>query len=203
MVASELTEFNRKESSVELEASYPVVVTDKLIECRDFYTRWFGFRVVFEATWFVYLTSSEEGQHGIAFMTPDHPSRPPDPEAFDNEGILLTFQVPDAHRSSSASERPDSSSTTRCETNRGVRGDSDSKTRRASGWTCGADRSRAGLLGSVHLTDSGRLDLRTVLAHERERRVGDLTPAAVDRQRVPRFATLTISVTPLLRAWRL
>lgn len=96
MVAPELTEFNRKESSMELEASYPVVVTDKLIECRDFYTRWFGFRVVFEATWFVYLTSSEEGQHGIAFMTPDHPSRPPGPEAFDNESILLTFQVPDA-----------------------------------------------------------------------------------------------------------
>ena len=34
---------------MELEASYPVIVTDKLIECRDFYTRWFGFRVVFEA----------------------------------------------------------------------------------------------------------------------------------------------------------
>ena len=56
MVGPELTECNRKESSMELEASYPVVVTDKLIECRDFYTRWFGFRVVFEATWFVYLT---------------------------------------------------------------------------------------------------------------------------------------------------
>ena len=96
MVAPELTESNRKESSMELEASYPVVVTDKLIECRDFYTRWFGFRVVFEATWFVYLTSSEEGQHGIAFMTPDHPSRPPGPEAFDSEGILLTLQVSDA-----------------------------------------------------------------------------------------------------------
>ena len=96
MVGPELTEFNRKESSMELEASYPVVVTDKLIECRDFYTRWFGFRVVFEATWFVYLTSSDEGQHGIAFMTPDHPSRPPGPEAFDGQGILLTLQVPDA-----------------------------------------------------------------------------------------------------------
>jgi hypothetical protein len=45
----ELTESNRKESSMELEASYPVVVTDKLIECRDFYIRRFGFRIVFEA----------------------------------------------------------------------------------------------------------------------------------------------------------
>lgn len=71
MVAPELTEFNRKESSMELEASHPVVVTDKLIECRDFYTRWFGFRVVFEATRFVYLTSSDEGQHqGPMLRTP-------------------------------------------------------------------------------------------------------------------------------------
>ena len=81
---------------MELEASYPVVVTDKLIECRDFYTRWFGFRVVFEATWFVYLKPSDESPYGIAFMTPDHPSQPPGPEAFDGEGFLLTFQVSDA-----------------------------------------------------------------------------------------------------------
>ena len=112
---------------MELEASYPVVVTDKLIECRDFYTRWFGFRVVFEATWFVYLTSSEEGQHGIAFMTPDHPSRPPGPEAFDGEGILLTLQVPDA---ASEFERVRTTGLVvdhPPETNRGVRGDSDSR----------------------------------------------------------------------------
>jgi catechol 2,3-dioxygenase-like lactoylglutathione lyase family enzyme len=81
---------------MELETSYPVVVTDKLIECRDFSTRWFGFRVVFGATWFVYLRSSDESPQGIAFMTPDHPSQPPGPEAFDGHGILLTFQVSDA-----------------------------------------------------------------------------------------------------------
>jgi hypothetical protein len=40
-----------------------------------------------------------------------------------------------------------------------------------------------------------------VLAHERERRVGALTPAASIVSAWPRFAT--ISVTPLLRAWRL
>lgn len=81
---------------MELEASYPVVVTDKLIECRDFYTRWFGFRVVFEATWFVYVKPSDDSPHGIAFMAPDHPSQPPGPDAFGGEGILLTFQVHDA-----------------------------------------------------------------------------------------------------------
>ena len=81
---------------MKLEAAYPVVVTDRLAECRAFYTRWLGFEVVFEATWFVYLRASQESPHGIAFMSPDHPSEPPGPEAFEGEGILLTLQVADA-----------------------------------------------------------------------------------------------------------
>jgi catechol 2,3-dioxygenase-like lactoylglutathione lyase family enzyme len=77
--------------------SYPVVVTDKLRECRDFYSRWFGFEVVFEATWFVLLTSSVEGNStSIAFMHPDHPSSPPSPAPHDGNGTFITFQVEDA-----------------------------------------------------------------------------------------------------------
>lgn len=78
---------------MELEAAYPVVVTPKLAECRDFYVRVFGFDVVFEAGWFVYLNA---GAHGVAFMAPEHPSQPPGPEAFDGNGLLLTLQVADA-----------------------------------------------------------------------------------------------------------
>jgi catechol 2,3-dioxygenase-like lactoylglutathione lyase family enzyme len=78
-----------------LEAAYPVVVTDRITACRDFYTRVLGFSVAFEATWFVYLTAAA-GAHGIAFMAPEHPSRPPGPEAFAGEGVLLTLQVEDA-----------------------------------------------------------------------------------------------------------
>jgi catechol 2,3-dioxygenase-like lactoylglutathione lyase family enzyme len=81
---------------MELEAAYPVVVTEALAECRDFYTRRLGFGVAFEATWFVYLTAPNESPHGIAFMSPDHPSRPPGPESFTGDGILLTLQVTDA-----------------------------------------------------------------------------------------------------------
>ena len=80
---------------MQLEAAYPVVVTDRMAACRDFYTRVLGFSVVFEATWFVYLTSPD-GPHGIAFMAPDHPSRPPGPETFSGDGVLLTLQVEDA-----------------------------------------------------------------------------------------------------------
>lgn len=75
---------------------YSVFVTDKLVECRDFYVRWLGFEVAFEATWFVYLVSAGDHASGIAFMSPDHPSRPPGPEKFDGQGVLITIQVDDA-----------------------------------------------------------------------------------------------------------
>lgn len=75
---------------------YSIVVTDKRAECRDFYVRWFGFQVVFEASWFVYLAATGDHPFGIAFMSPDHPSRPPGPETFDGKGMLLTVQVADA-----------------------------------------------------------------------------------------------------------
>ena len=62
---------------MQVEDAYPIVVTDKLIQCRDFYTGRLGFEVLFEASWFVYLTSPGERPHGLAFMADDHPSQPP------------------------------------------------------------------------------------------------------------------------------
>ncbi len=35
---------------------YPLVTTSALFEARDFYVTHFGFEVVFEASWFVYLS---------------------------------------------------------------------------------------------------------------------------------------------------
>ena len=75
---------------------YPVVVTDKLVECREFYVRWFDFQVVFQASWFVYLAATGDHSFGIAFMSPDHPSQPPGPETFNGRGMFLTVQVADA-----------------------------------------------------------------------------------------------------------
>jgi catechol 2,3-dioxygenase-like lactoylglutathione lyase family enzyme len=80
---------------MKLEAAYPIVVTERLADCREFYTRRLGFEIVFEATWFVYL-QAPGGAHGIAFMAPDHPSRPPGPETFSGHGMFLTLQVADA-----------------------------------------------------------------------------------------------------------
>lgn len=80
---------------MKLQDFYPIIVTDKLFECRDFYARWFGLGVVFESSWFI-LMSSAEGKANIAFMHPDHPSAPPGPETFSGDGMCLEFQVADA-----------------------------------------------------------------------------------------------------------
>jgi catechol 2,3-dioxygenase-like lactoylglutathione lyase family enzyme len=78
---------------MKLESAYPVVVTDHVAACRDFYVHRLGFEVIFEATWFAYLAC---GAVGVAFMTPDHPSQPPGPARFSGEGMFLTLQVADA-----------------------------------------------------------------------------------------------------------
>jgi catechol 2,3-dioxygenase-like lactoylglutathione lyase family enzyme len=76
-------------------ATYPIVVTDKLHECRDFYTRWFGLSAIFDASWIVVLSSDGEAPT-VAFMHPSHPSTPPDPGPFTGDGAFLTLQVEDA-----------------------------------------------------------------------------------------------------------
>ena len=79
-----------------LQSFYPIIVTPHLASCRDFYRRWFGFEVVFEASWFVLLGTNTGAGASLAFMHPDHPSAPPGPEAFNGKGMCLEFQVPDA-----------------------------------------------------------------------------------------------------------
>jgi uncharacterized glyoxalase superfamily protein PhnB len=80
---------------MKLLASYPIVVTDRLHECLDFYTRWFGFEVVFEANWIVVLSSGGKAPT-LAFMHSSHPSTPPSPGPFTGDGTFLTLQVEDA-----------------------------------------------------------------------------------------------------------
>lgn len=81
---------------MELLDAYPVVVTDKVRECRDFYRDWFGFQVAFEADWFVLVQSGGARPVSLAFMRTDHPSSPPSPAAHRGDGSFITFQVVDA-----------------------------------------------------------------------------------------------------------
>lgn len=79
-----------------LQSFYPIVVTPHLTDCRDFYLRWFGMEVVFEANWFALLGATTGASANVAFMHPDHPSAPPGPEPFSGKGLCLEFQVEDA-----------------------------------------------------------------------------------------------------------
>lgn len=76
---------------------YPIIVTERMEACRDFYVRHLGFAVMFEASWFTLLSADGESAT-IAFMTPDHPSAPPGPEPYTGRGICVEFQVEDARR---------------------------------------------------------------------------------------------------------
>lgn len=82
-----------------IQDAYPVIVTDQLIACREFYQRWFNFQVGFEASWFIWLYSTPSvGQqsYSLAFMHSSHPSSPPGHECFLGRGLFLTLQVEDA-----------------------------------------------------------------------------------------------------------
>ena len=89
-------ETRRGRSPLRLQDFYPIIVTDKLVECREFYVRFFGLSVGFEASWIVYMTAGDGGRASLAFMHPDHPSAPPGPERFSGKGMCLEFQVEDA-----------------------------------------------------------------------------------------------------------
>jgi catechol 2,3-dioxygenase-like lactoylglutathione lyase family enzyme len=74
---------------------YPIIVTPHKNACRDFWAQYLGFDVVFDSTWFT-LLAAEEGSATLAFMTPDHPSKPPGPEAFGGKGMCFELQVDSA-----------------------------------------------------------------------------------------------------------
>lgn len=82
---------------------YPIVVTPRKNECRDFWVRYLGLGVLFDSSWFCLLgteggsaKASNAGPMSIAFMTPDHPSSPPGPESFAGPGLCFDIQVEDA-----------------------------------------------------------------------------------------------------------
>jgi uncharacterized glyoxalase superfamily protein PhnB len=79
---------------MKLLSSYPIVVTDRFAECRDFYER-LGLSVIFEASWIAVLSADGEAPT-VAFMHSSHPSTPPSPAPFTGDGTFLTLQVEDA-----------------------------------------------------------------------------------------------------------
>jgi uncharacterized glyoxalase superfamily protein PhnB len=99
--ASDRSNIRHEEQMMHVRDLYPLITTPALFDARDFYTRHFGFNVLFEASWFVYLSGPADGDTRgatLAFMHPEHPSNPPGPEAFDGRGMILTIEVSDAEK---------------------------------------------------------------------------------------------------------
>lgn len=78
--------------------SYPLITAKDMRASRDFYVKHFGLGVIFESDWVTMLGDTGTGKIAIGFMTPDHPTNPPGPEAFDGKGVIITIQVRNAAR---------------------------------------------------------------------------------------------------------
>jgi catechol 2,3-dioxygenase-like lactoylglutathione lyase family enzyme len=71
------------------------IITPKVRESKDFYTRYLGFGVTFENEWFV-LLHSPGGNSSISFLLPEQAAqRPIFRPAFGGQGVYLTVEVPD------------------------------------------------------------------------------------------------------------
>lgn len=75
---------------------YSIVITDQLQSCANFYSRLFGFHIVFEQAWYIHLVHEQSGAE-LAFMAPETASQPPELHMpYQGAGIVLSFEVEDA-----------------------------------------------------------------------------------------------------------
>ncbi|MEU1954753.1 VOC family protein [Nocardia rhamnosiphila] len=87
--------FGAKEAGMALGSFYPVIGTTRIAQARDFYTRWFGFEIIFEADWYVSLRRTEgERYYELALLDPTHPTVPAGYRK-PVQGLLLNFEVDD------------------------------------------------------------------------------------------------------------
>jgi catechol 2,3-dioxygenase-like lactoylglutathione lyase family enzyme len=90
--------------AIETTVQYPVVITPKLQECRDFYVGYFGFDVVFEADWYIQLKHPNGTELG--FMRPDLANQPEFlRDAYNGKGIIVTYDVGDARKEYEKAQR--------------------------------------------------------------------------------------------------
>lgn len=78
---------------MQLNSFYPVLMSRKIRESRDFYVAHFGFQITFEADWYVSLKSAD-GRYELAFVSYDHATVV---ESYQTPiaGLLLNFEVDD------------------------------------------------------------------------------------------------------------
>jgi catechol 2,3-dioxygenase-like lactoylglutathione lyase family enzyme len=86
---------------VQIEETYPLIVTDRLAEARDFYLQRLDMEVTFETDWVVYVSRPIAGgaRTGVCFMAPGLEHQIPEHrEAYSGSSVILTFQVEDVRR---------------------------------------------------------------------------------------------------------
>ncbi|MFZ1664693.1 MAG: VOC family protein [Flavobacteriales bacterium] len=72
------------------------IITDKLEETKKYYTENLEFSVVWEADWFL-LLSTPNGEDTISFLTPNHPTQSLENfrKPFRGEGVFITIEMED------------------------------------------------------------------------------------------------------------
>lgn len=79
---------------MKLSSFYPVLMTEKVKETGEFYQRYFGFTVVFDADWYMSLKQEETGDE-LAILQATHETVP---TSFGKsiQGLILNFEVENA-----------------------------------------------------------------------------------------------------------
>lgn len=76
-----------------LKSIYPLIVTDKLTEVKDFYLKVLGFKIVFESDWYIQL---EKDNYQIAFMIENAQNQPALlHNKYDGKGLIITLEFDD------------------------------------------------------------------------------------------------------------
>ncbi|NUS73483.1 MAG: glyoxalase/bleomycin resistance/extradiol dioxygenase family protein [Corynebacteriales bacterium] len=78
-----------------LSSFYPVLMTERVIESRDFYTTHFGFDISFESDWYISL-KHPTNNYELAILRPDHETVP-DKFRTATSGLILNFEVADVN----------------------------------------------------------------------------------------------------------
>ena len=74
------------------------IITDKLSESKEFYTKVLGFGVSFENDFYLLMHTPDNSEQ-ISFLLPEHPSQHPVFQPpFQGEGVYLTIEVEDVDK---------------------------------------------------------------------------------------------------------
>lgn len=80
---------------MKINAHFPITITEKLTECKEFYAKYFDFSPVFEADWYIHMANETGIQ--LAFMKPNLSNQPSFlHNAYKGDGVVYSFEVADA-----------------------------------------------------------------------------------------------------------